>query len=118
MGYHYPINVSSRRDLITELIKDGGWKRDDGKRVVQKVLAHCCRGNCLWTVREVSLDGKIMDTFVHLDLMVVHGGEWGYKPMSEECGPSYYTCPKSYIEKAGPTTSPNAIEWRKQVLAN
>jgi len=41
---------------------------------------------------------------------------FGYKAMNESCGPYYFKCPKSVLDKLTPTEDNNANEWRKQCL--
>lgn len=44
------------------------------------------------------------------------GYNFGYKAMSESCGPYYFNCPKSVLDKLTPTEDINANTWRKQCL--
>lgn len=39
-------------------------------------------------------------------------GEWGYKALDENVGPSYYDAPASLLKKLSPTTDKWAIDWR------
>lgn len=99
MGWHYPNTVGNRSELIEKLTQP----RNGGRTVA---LRRCCVGNVLWTVWN-----DPAGRFITCDLMVVHGGDWGYKPLCEEMHPYYYSCPLSYLELA-----PVACEeWRAGV---
>lgn len=37
---------------------------------------------------------------------------WGYKDMSENCGPCYYNCPGSVLDLLTPTSNEAAVNWR------
>lgn len=43
---------------------------------------------------------------------------FGYKAMSETCGPCYYDCPKSILDLLTPTDSEWANKWRQKCYAN
>lgn len=42
------------------------------------------------------------------------GTQWGYKDMSEDCGPYYYKCPNSILELLTSARSECASEWREK----
>ena len=44
--------------------------------------------------------------------------DFGYKAMSETCGPYYFDCPKSILELLSPTDNQNALEWRQACREN
>ena len=43
---------------------------------------------------------------------------FGYKVISETCGPCYYDCPKSILDVLTPTDSAYAQEWRRKCYDN
>jgi len=109
MGYYYPILLNSRRDLIHHLTQP--WMGKSGRK---DVIRHCCRGNILWSiVRITHHETGVREDFITCNLMVVTGGEWGYKPMDESCHPYYYTCPLGYLA----ATPPENEGWRVEVRA-
>ena len=48
------------------------------------------------------------------DLLDTNRGSWGYKSMSDEMGPFYYSCPESVLAAADlhPASSESALQWR------
>jgi hypothetical protein len=111
MGWYYTYGAS-RADIIKELLVDG--KTDTG---TSKVLAHCTRGNVLWSVREfIGNDGTTL-RWIGCDLLTRSKDGWGYKPMDESMGPCYYTVPLSYFDLAPNPEGKWAIEWRDKVRA-
>lgn len=44
--------------------------------------------------------------------------QFGYKAMSESCGPFYYDCPKSILDVLTPTDNADAQEWRRKCYDN
>jgi len=111
MGWYY--EHGSRADLIADRIKP-----QHGDRGTRRAIRHCCVGNVLWTVweREIKvsagLDGPCSTRWIGCDLMECRGGDWGYKPMCEEMGPYYYSCPLSYLAMV--PTNQNK-DWREDV---
>lgn len=112
MGAFY--GYGSRQALVKELTTRWG---SDGKYM--DTVAHTLRGNVLWAVhRWVDEAGCTISTsdeqgghFIYAYLLMVHGGDWGYKPLEESCGPCYYTCPLGYLKMAKETCP----EWREKV---
>ena len=54
-------------------------------------------------------------TFAVVCLTSIRSNDWcnfGYKDMSEDCGPFYYDCPKSILKLLSPTTNECALKWR------
>lgn len=100
MGWYY--GAHSLKDQIAELIQD---------RENHKTIAHCVRGNTLWTVGETP-SGRYIGCY-----LLQNGGRdsgWGYKPMEESMGPCEVTCPLSYLDMV-PDPGSYATEWRKKV---
>ena len=78
------------------------------------------------TVAELQADvARLHDTIALLEqrLAVVlvnrkrdrDGHDFGYKDMTEHCGPYYYDCPLSLLEMTDEPTGESAIAWRKKV---
>lgn len=104
----------SRSQLIERLIR-----HDDNERARHLTLAHCVRGNVLWTVREVTFKTTesgylpgFPQRYIGCDLMACQRGfGWGYKDMSESMGPCYYHCPLAYLDRVPEANA----EWRAAV---
>lgn len=75
------------------------------------VIAHCTRGNVLWTVNEIKFADGETKRYIGCTLMERHGSSWGYKEMGESMHPYYYTCPLRYLDMA---PEENA-KWREGV---
>jgi len=73
-----------------------------------KVLDHSIRGNTLYSLIETPTGEKT----IGVSLLSCRGGEWGYKGMSESCGPRVVDCPKKYLD-ASTCQDAYAVEWRK-----
>ena len=69
-------------------------------------------GNRVWQLVQRP-DGT---KFIALDLIAKErGGGWGYKGMDEDCGPYFFDCPTTLLDKADPPTTANAEAWRIKV---
>lgn len=113
MGWFYENPGATRRDLIQRLSRDSVWRGRDGKEVTLHVLRKSCSGNVLWTVEERYLDGELdVEPHIKCYLLQRNGDTWGYKPMNESCGPRYFTCPLSYLERCRVVNQ----EWRSNVI--
>lgn len=110
MGTYYTTGAS-RADVIRELT--AGWTNAE-TGVVVKVLEKAAILNTLWTVEEMTAPGKPPERAIGCYLLSKHGGDWGYKPMSEGVGPYYYDCPLRFLD-AVPVANE---EWRHKVLAH
>ena len=99
---------ATRKDIIAERTKD--WATKDMRATC---LAHCAKGNVLWTVWEhVSVGEK--KVFIGCDILSRQKGfGWGYKAMGETMGPCYYSCPMKYLDMAPATNE----AWREKVKA-
>ena len=53
--------------------------------------------------------------WITCDLIRCHAGEWGYKDMSEACGPFYFSCPLKYLDLVPIESYGGNAEWRQQV---
>ena len=97
----FPSGVDSRSDLIDFLCCES-----IGYRVGRRYFS----GNVLWVLWEAK-PGRVLDPWISCYLMRSRRGEWGYKAMSEDCGPLYFTCPPAFL-KVAPVVDP---EWREGV---
>lgn len=112
MGWSFSYEPQSKSSLIKERT-ERQWNISQTKSWT--CLAHAVRGNVLWTVWEIAdISSNVPRRFIGCDLLGTHGGEgWGYKDMSEEMHPYFYSCPLSYLEMV-PVASE---EWRAGVRA-
>ena len=121
MGTYYTLGAS-RADVIAELLTTQPYMNAENKTIQRRILAHCLKGNVLWTVNEVLIDGALADRWIGCDLLVCYrrngATTWGYKPMDEDSHPYYYTCPLRYLDLASPHDgSQYSTEWREKVRA-
>lgn len=104
----------TRAELIRRLTRT-----EDGPLARHVTLAHCVRGNVLWTVREVTPktdeSGRLPGfpyRYIGCDLMAAERGfGWGYKDLCESMGPFYYHCPLAYLDQVPEANA----EWRAAV---
>lgn len=96
----------SKKELIEHLERESAFCEG------YTALKHSTVGNNHWSLVKKS-DGKIM---IFLELMSGSNNEWGYKSLSEDCGPVAVNCPISFIKAASETDSKYANEWRAKVL--
>jgi hypothetical protein len=105
MGWYYGID-NSKSDVIRKVTADTVFEKG-----TSRTLRKCVKGNVLWSIREVTFkDGKVLN-LIECNLLRKSGGDWGYKPMVEGMGPSYYNCPLPYLDMAPVANE----EWRKTV---
>jgi len=104
MGWSYGWN--SKKELVNYL-KDGFSK---GYTPVRSSLV----GNHLWSLVQRDED---QSKFISLSLIACHEGDWGYKGISEDMGPSYYDCPLNLLNEATEPQGGYAKEWREKALA-
>lgn len=111
MGSFYTYGAS-RKDIIRERIAT-----QENDFLKAETTRHCARGNCLWRLVRVlnKMTGDVSN-YIELDLLLMNKDGWGYKPMDEDSGPYYFSCPPSYIEQADPPQTDFSREWRKKVL--
>lgn len=110
----------SRRELIENRTRS--WERESGGMlVVSQCLAHCARGNVLWSVweRRYLKDGvqcQPDERWISCDLMQCQRGYgWGYKDMEESCFPYYYSCPLKYLGMVPIAVYGGRADWRECV---
>jgi hypothetical protein len=105
MGWFYPSEVSSRRELLDMLSSDSA--------AFVRSRRYCC-GNVLWILWEpVGAAAPVSDPWIGCYLLHRCGGRWGYKALCEESGPFYWSCPPAFLE-AAPVVN---AEWREGVRA-
>lgn len=111
MGWFFTPGTS-RKQLIEELTApEGSFTPGQFGR---RTLRHCTRGNVLWSIVEVHHVTDIVIKVICCDLLQRGPEGWGHKPMSEEVGPCYYTCPLGYLDAVEPLCE----AWRKGVRAH
>jgi len=121
MGWFYS-NQSSKKLFIQELTK--GWKRDgeNGTQVLAECIASCSYDGILWTVWEASIrkEGLVQQArrWINCDLMEYRrDAGWGNKPIGEEMGPCYYSCPLKYLKLVPIEVHGGNASWRESVMA-
>lgn len=76
-------------------------------------ITHRVVGNHIWQLVQRP-DGT---KYITLDLIAKErGGGWGYKSLDEDCGPYFFDCPVTLLDKADPPATPNADTWRAKVF--
>ena len=115
MGTFYS-NGATKKDIIAQVTSDGktfGGANDGGKIVT---VAKALRGNYLWAVQErYTPSGDFSFRHIMLYMLSTNDGSWGYKPIPEGHGPSYYTCPLKYLEMTKAYTKYHNNKWRGKV---
>lgn len=105
----------TRADLIHRLTKP-----EENDLSSYRTLAHCCKGNVLWAVQEVTFkqhtprfEKGAPHRFIGCYLLGYDRDcrGWGYKDMEESMHPYHYHCPLSYLDMA-PEACP---AWREEV---
>ncbi|ECF1703686.1 hypothetical protein ACV3J8_14670 [Salmonella enterica] len=103
----------SRAELIRELTRP-----EENKLTHRETLKYTLRGNVLWSVVRftaisdtIALKAGQSTAMICCDLLQRSGDSWGYKSLSEDDSPFYYSCPLSYLSLA-PVSS---ASWRESV---
>jgi hypothetical protein len=112
MGWSFSLDCT-RKELIAERIES---HTDNEKGTSRICLAHCLRGNALWTVWEIITPEKQF-RYIGCDLLQ-NGGKsmgWGYKDLDESMGPYQVSCPLSYLDMVPQPDGEIANNWRKAV---
>ena len=131
MGWYF--GWYSRKNLVEHLLEP--FSSED-KSVTTKPIAHCFKGNNMWTVWERTKTGTRTVTLApgieapkpfseSIRFIVLYylrrGGkeDWGYKDVSEDMGPCEANCPPSYLEMAplAEHHGEHAESWRERVKA-
>lgn len=107
MGWLFTWN-STKEELLVRLRSPSRFV--EGCELLQSSVV----GNNHWYL----LKDKTGLISIGLDKMAAGGKNegWGYKDMSEFCGPVEVNCPLGFLAKASPPTG-YAIEWREKVRA-
>jgi hypothetical protein len=103
MGWLY--GWSTKQELIKHLQEKSSYSK--GFRPIK----HSLIGNNHWTLLRTPED-KIT---IALELISCDQGQYGYKGISEDMGPTQINCPLSFVNAADDTDSPYAKEWREKV---
>lgn len=119
MGWTFNYGAT-KQDVVREWTREQGWGKDPvtNEERVGVALKHCVRGNVMWTVHEIKgrETGSNPVRFIGCFLLGTDGqGNWGYKDMEESMGPSYYSCPPSYLDMVPCPNGPYAKDWRELV---
>ena len=109
MGWLFACNRNhDRQACIEELRRPSRY--GEGQRLLKSTVV----GNHHWYVAEIIATGE---RYIGLDLMQSgypqHG--WGYKDMTESCGPCYYDCPLGFLDLVPNVPEPYGAEWREKV---
>jgi hypothetical protein len=124
MGWLFMFEMATRKAMIADRIAPQEWVNPDGTKCSQTTLAHTFKGSpfagVLYYVRETRI-GEKTDRFIQIDLLRYSKtdgpGCWGYKDMTEECGPNHVSCPRSYLGMVPCPDNQIARAWRGRVLA-
>lgn len=89
----------SKKEQVEDLIK--GWDIPDTNRK-QVCIGHSVRGNVLYAVFQHKIDDvPSSDAYIAVFLLRKDRGYgWGYKDMTEACGPYVYDCPEKLFKLA------------------
>ena len=96
---------------------------DDGGTRGLRVLASACPGNRVWyAAAQVIDDGAGGEVFALVCLVrwnpkSTDGHAFGYTDMEESMGPYEDGCPAKILDLLTPTTSENALDWRRSCRA-
>jgi len=110
MGWTIPHSIT-RRELVRELAE--GWENESSKLTT---LAHCCRGNTQYILRETTYRDGITppQRWIQVNLLQRYGETWGYKDMDETMGPTVATCPPAYLDRCTEPGNEWAKTWRER----
>ena len=106
----------TKKQQVAELVK--GWEHTNknGKVVVQACLDHSTRGNTLYGVFEVSVDGVATERYIAIFMLRKDRGYgWGYKDLTEAMGPFQYDCPLKFLKMVPEV---KCEKWRELVRAH
>ena len=106
MGWSFAMLDTGRKAHIESLTSAGHFSNG------YVPITHRVVGNHIWQLVQRP-DGT---KFISLDLVAKErGGGWGYKSLDEDCGPYFFDCPPSLLDKADPPETENAKAWRAKV---
>jgi hypothetical protein len=108
----------TRKELISHLIAT-----EENETTKWETIAHCVRGNVLWSVKQITKKDEFgndlsSSRIIMCDLLRNEKGYgWGYKDMTENMYPFYFSCPTYYFKLASPCfIGESAKKWRKEVI--
>ena len=106
MGWYFDAFPSTKEDFIKNII--------EGYPDYIKVIDKSIRGNHLWILYEDGNNNN--ERYIVLYLLSSQKKCWGYKPISEEMGPSYWDCPKRFLKLQPNIRNEYSKIWREEVL--
>jgi hypothetical protein len=109
MGWFYSWN-KTKAQLLEEL-------RESDRFTKPWVILHSSVvGNNHWYLLH---NPETKQVNIGLDMLSAGGKDegWGYKPLTENCGPCEVNCPLTFLARASEPTG-YAIEWREKVRAH
>ena len=80
-----------------------------------RILDHRVIGRRLWFLAKQLVGERAGMKWIGLTLIDCRNGEAAVKAMDESCGPCYYDCPLSFLDRADPPVGTYAPAWRVQV---
>lgn len=105
MGWLFMSEMRSKSQLIAHLTGPGNGLN---------TLAKCLKGSTLWAVQAPS--DRPGQAFIACYLLGADQGAWGYKDMTESCGPVQNSCPVKYFDLV-PDPGGFATAWRERCRA-
>lgn len=123
MGWSFSPRFSQRndkKDFIEDILQT-----QENDNVRHECIAHCCRGNNLWAVWQVTRkkDNKEVSSFRYICChLLSYAGRgdacWGVKDVDESMGPISDSCPEKYFKMVSEcfiSESEFALEWRNSI---
>ena len=107
MGWDSCSSWTKKSDVVNEVL--GNFARSEWKVHAKQTVREGA-----WFVVENTSGAK----FIYFALILKSRGEFALKTMTEHMGPSYYSCPVSFLDIAdAPAPSEvHAIEWRRKLV--
>lgn len=88
------------------------------KRPIKGTDGKCVENDDGWYIYEEIPENEREVVGVVLLTYVSDKNNFGYKAISETCGPCYYDCPKSILDVLTPTEDEYAQNWRRKCYEN
>lgn len=98
---------TSKEALIAEQLADFN---ENGYKLLKSRLI----GGSLWVVYEHNKLNDAGEKVIKIELILIKSfgnGEWGYKQISDDCGPEYFNCPPAFLAMSN-NMSQYAVAWR------
>jgi hypothetical protein len=107
MGWDSCSSWTKKSDVVNDILRN--FSRSEWKVHAKKTVREGA-----WFVVENTSGAK----FIYFALISKSRGEFALKTMTEHMGPSYYSCPVSFLDIAdAPAASEvHAIEWRRKLV--